>query len=159
MTTNLTMKKHYHCIRPPAHKHDTQPLHPHSWVPIVNIHWAKPGGFDHYNYKHATSVPLSCMNMNRKQEHKCECHPPTYEQWVAHERLTLVMIYQPSTTLLTSQCCKAVSIDTCTAVARFFNWFWGCTHTWVAYPRVFAKPITVPIPLGMGTGFLRYRCR
>ena len=146
---------YYHCIRPPAHKHNAWPLYPHSWVPLANAHWAKPGGFDHYNHKHTMSAPLSCTIANRKQEHKCEHHPPTYKQWAAHEWSTLVMIYQPSTTLLTSQCCKAVSIDTCTAVARFFNWFWGCTHTQVAYPRVFAKPVTILIvhTLGHGYGF------
>ena len=95
MTMNLTMKKHYHCVRPPAHKHDVWPLHPHSWVPIANAHWAKPGGFDYYNHKHATSVPLSHTNANRKWEHKHEHHLPTYEQWAAHEQLTLAILYSP----------------------------------------------------------------
>ena len=34
----------------------------------------------------------------------------------------------------TSQCCTAVLIDTCTAVARFLSQFWGHTHIHVAYP-------------------------
>jgi hypothetical protein len=38
-----------------------------------------------------------------------------------------------------------LSIDTCTAIARFLSRLWECTYTRVAYPRVFAEPVPVPI--------------
>ena len=72
------------------------------------------------------------------------------------------MIYQPPTELLTSQCCKAVSIDTCTAVARFFDSFLGRTRAQVAYPGVFVEPAPVPVEtrtLGHGYGFSGVRVR
>ena len=66
---------------------------------------------------------------------------------------------------LTSQCCTAVSIDTCTAVARFFIWFWRHARAWVVYPRVFAKPAPVLFETrtgrtpGHGYGFSGVRAR
>jgi hypothetical protein len=47
--------------------------------------------------------------------------------------------------LLTSQCCTAVSFDTCTAIARFLSQLWECTRARVAYPRVLQKPVPLPI--------------
>jgi hypothetical protein len=52
--------------------------------------------------------------------------------------------------------CTAVSIDTCTAVARFFSRFWSHTRARVAYPQVFVKPVPVPVETrtpGYGYGF------
>ena len=51
--------------------------------------------------------------------------------------------------------CMAVSMDTCTAVARFLSWVWRHTHTRVVYPGVLAKP--VPIPVETYTLGHRYR--
>jgi len=46
---------------------------------------------------------------------------------------------------LTLQCCMVVSIDTCTAVARFLSQFRGHTRAQVAYPRVLVEPVPVPV--------------
>ena len=43
---------------------------------------------------------------------------------------------------ITSQCCMAVSIDTCTAVARFLSRFWRHTRTRVGVPPGFYKTQT-----------------
>jgi len=51
--------------------------------------------------------------------------------------------------------CMAVSIDTCTAVARLLSQFWKHTCTQVTYPQVFAKP--VPLPIETHTPGYRYR--
>jgi len=50
----------------------------------------------------------------------------------------------------------AVSIDTCTAIARFLNRLWERTCAQVAYPRVFAEPVPVLVETrtpGHGYGF------
>ena len=55
-----------------------------------------------------------------------------------------------------------VSIDTCTAIARFLGQLWECTHARVAYPRVFAEPVPVPVETrtpGHGCGFSGVRVR
>ena len=41
-----------------------------------------------------------------------------------------------------SQGCAAVSIDTCTALARFIGYFWRQTPAWVGLPPGFRKPTT-----------------
>ena len=46
-----------------------------------------------------------------------------------------------SSTLLTSQRCTAVSVDTCIAVARFLVSFGGATRARVGVPPGFAKPL------------------
>jgi len=48
-------------------------------------------------------------------------------------------------TLLSSQGCRAVSIDTCTALARLLVIFWGYTRLRVAHPRVFQNPPPAPV--------------
>jgi len=39
----------------------------------------------------------------------------------------------------------AVSIDTCTAFARFVGHFWRDTPTQVGNPQVFVNPLPVPV--------------
>ena len=41
-----------------------------------------------------------------------------------------------------SQGCVAVSIDICTALARFIGYFWRQTPAWVGLPPGFRKPTT-----------------
>ena len=63
-----------------------------------------------------------------------------------------------------SQGCVAVSIDTCTALARFIGYFWRQTPAWVGLPLGFRKPTTctnvnprpwmrVRVLTGMGAGY------
>ena len=81
-------------------------------------------------------------NMWMKCKHKRECCPPPYQWWVVHA-------WYPDSPPpnLTSQCCTVVSIDICTAVVRFFSWFWRHTHAWIVHPWAW-----VWVFLGTGAG-------
>ena len=45
---------------------------------------------------------------------------------------------------LTLQDCMAVSIDTCTALARSISWLWEDTREWVWVPPGFENPYPYP---------------
>jgi hypothetical protein len=66
-------------------------------------------GFDHeHNHQHLSQ----CQYPARIQT---QTRAPTYQRRAAHEGM------DDPPRLLTSQCCTAVSFDTCTAIARFLS--------------------------------------
>ena len=70
--------------------------------------------------------------------------------------VTAAWWFSPLPTFPTSQCCMAVSFDTCNAIARFPGWFECHTHAWVGIPPGFMKPLPWPIrtcTCPKGTGF------
>jgi len=82
-------------------------------------------------------VQPSQPTISTSRHHWCPHEPKT--KHITDE--THLPIYCPPLNL-TSQCCTAVSIDTCTAVARFLGQFWRWTRAQVAYPRFFCKTHT-----------------
>jgi hypothetical protein len=83
----------------------------------------------------------------------CILHLPRTQQRAGE---MIFMSFRPRFPIIpasvTSQCCTAVSIDTCTAVARFLSRFWRYTRTQVGVPPGFApQPAEIPT-LNAGTG-------
>jgi len=93
----------------------------------------------------------ACMTAHERPANDME-HPP--------QSPTLgCMLCTPVTIPLTfqsSQGCTAVSIDTCTALARFIGHVWSHKPVWVGIPMGFCKPLTCTCEnpcLWMGYGF------
>ena len=70
-------------------------------------------------------------------------HEPEHKR--TQGRNTSANVNDPWTTPLnlTSQCCRAVSIDTCTAVVRFLSWIWSHTSCMGDIPPRFCKTRTL----------------
>ena len=119
------------------HYPDPYPYLPYPWPlgvskPLIIPTLSQAGWVNHL-HPHPVSAWTThtnmYLNMQMKCEHKHEHCPPPYQWWAVHAW------YPDSPPLnLTSQCCTAVSIDICTAVARFFSQFWRHTHAQVVHP-------------------------
>ena len=149
---STTTKKNYQCNRPLANVHDVLPL-PLLPLPMLT----EPS--------RAGSTTIATISTLRQHQYpartrtqtpaRAPTSQPTNDKqptkgWITHHRF------------LTSQCCTAVSIDTCTAIARFLNRLWERTRARVAYPRVFAEPVPVLVETrtpGHGHGFSGVRVR
>jgi len=149
---STTMNKNYQCNRPLANIHVTSPLpllplpmltEP-SWAGSTTIATISTLCQHQYPVRTRTQTPARAPTSQPTNDKR-----PT-KGWITHHRF------------LTSQCCTAVSIDTCTAIARFLNRLWEHTHAQVAYPRVFAEPIPILVETrtpGHGYGFSGVRVR
>jgi hypothetical protein len=105
-------------------------------------------GFQHHLY------PLHLPRMlDRAPCPPLRSLPPSHA--TARRGWILVTLSEP----LTSQGCTAVSIDTCTALARLLGQFWSHTRAWVCVPPGFLKPLPQPVKtrtLECGCGFRGY---
>ena len=119
----ISTKEIYQCVTPPTHKRNMRPLHPHSPMRILTEpSWA------------GLTITTISIHVSTSVLHEHE-HEHKYENMNTSTDVSLTITtirctwkkdgMPTPTKWLTSQCCTAMSIDTCTAIARFLSWFRG----------------------------------
>jgi hypothetical protein len=86
-------------------------------------------------------VFIRCFNAVSATSPACNSEPEVVFIWRFDAVRATTDVESPDT-ILTSQYCMAVSIDTCFAIARFFGWFWRVNSQWVTpgFPKTWNTP-------------------